>query len=68
MTLTQINDMIAFYLAAEKDVLEGKQVTHGGRTLTLENLAEIRHGRQEWERKRQQLTRRGRGPATTVLV
>lgn len=49
MTIAQ--DMLTKYLAAEADILSGKTVQFGGRTLTFENLADIRAGRQEWERR-----------------
>lgn len=44
-------DMVAKYLEAEAALLLGKSVSFGGRTLSSENLAEIRKGRQEWERR-----------------
>ena len=44
-------DMHAKYLAAEQAVLDGKTVKFGERLLGMEDLAEIRKGRQEWERK-----------------
>ncbi|UXY13858.1 hypothetical protein N8I74_11045 [Chitiniphilus purpureus] len=44
-------DMLDLYIQAEKDVLGGKSVEFNGRRLTLENLAEIRAGRVEWERR-----------------
>lgn len=53
MKLEDIDSMIALYMQAERDVLAGKQVTFQGRTVTSENLNEIRAGRQEWERRRQ---------------
>ncbi|MBD9395146.1 hypothetical protein IB243_22675 [Acidovorax sp. ACV01] len=43
--------MVAKYLEAETALLLGKSVSFGNRTLTVENLAEIRKGRQEWERR-----------------
>ncbi len=43
--------MLAAYLDAEAAILSGKTVTFGGRTLSMENLNEIRKGRQEWERR-----------------
>lgn len=46
--------MLALYIQAEKDVLEGKSTTMNGRTLSMENLNEIRDGRKEWERRVQQ--------------
>lgn len=54
MKLEDIESMIGLYLQAERDVLAGKQVTFQGRTVSSENLNEIRAGRQEWERRRQQ--------------
>jgi hypothetical protein len=47
--MTQATDMLDKYLAAEQAILEGKSVSFGGRTLSMENLAEIREGRKEWE-------------------
>lgn len=44
-------EMYLKYLDAEVKLLEGKTVKMGERELTRENLAEIRKGRQEWERK-----------------
>lgn len=44
-------DMLATYLEAEAAVLAGKMVSFNGRTLTMENLSEIRAGRLEWERR-----------------
>lgn len=43
--------MLALYIQAEKDVLEGKSVQMDGRTLTLEDLRSIRSGRLEWEHR-----------------
>ncbi|MGY6214978.1 hypothetical protein ACW73L_07440 [Methylolobus aquaticus] len=43
------SDMVAKYLAAESAILDGKRVRFGDRDLTMEDLAEIRAGRQEWE-------------------
>jgi hypothetical protein len=41
------------YLAAEAAILNGQSITFAGRTLTYADLAEIRKGRKEWERKAQ---------------
>lgn len=45
--------MVSAYLAAEKQLLLGKEVRMGGpgldRWLRLEDLPEIRAGRKEWE-------------------
>jgi len=50
-SMTIATDMLDKYLAAEQAILEGKSVSFGGRTLSHENLQEIRAGRQEWEAK-----------------
>ncbi|WP_145156197.1 hypothetical protein [Pseudomonas oryzihabitans] len=49
MNKTTSQQMVERYLEAELAVLDGKTVTLAGRTLGMENLAEIRKGRQEWE-------------------
>lgn len=49
--MSTASDMYAKYLAAEQAVLEGKTVKLGERLLGMEDLSEIRAGRQEWERK-----------------
>jgi hypothetical protein len=49
--MTIAKDMLAAYLAAEAAVLSGKTVQFNGRTHTQEDLAEIRKGRLEWERR-----------------
>ena len=43
--------MLAAYLQAETDVLLGKEARLGDRVFRSEDLAEIRAGRQEWERR-----------------
>lgn len=52
--------MISACIDAEKDVLEGKTTTFQGRTITSENLSEIRAARVEWEKKLKSLTRGSR--------
>jgi hypothetical protein len=47
--MSTATDMLAQYLAAESALLLGKDVSFNGRRLTMEDLAEIRTGRQEWE-------------------
>lgn len=44
-------DMLAAYQKAERDVLQGRSISFNGRTVTFEDLAEIRKGRAEWERR-----------------
>lgn len=48
---TQAQQMVERYIDAEMAVLDGKSVQFGGRTLTMENLGQIREGRKEWERR-----------------
>lgn len=47
--MTTATDMLAAYLAAETNLLLGKEVSFAGRRQTMEDLPEIRKGRQEWE-------------------
>ncbi|MBL4833645.1 MAG: primosomal replication protein PriB/PriC domain protein [Pseudomonas sp.] len=58
MTLAAAQNMLNAYIAAETQVLEGKAITFNGRSMSMENLGEIRKGRQEWERKVASLSRR----------
>lgn len=51
MTLNDIQDMIRRYTEAEMVILQGKSIVFNGQQMTMENLSEIRKGRQEWERK-----------------
>lgn len=51
MKQTDIESIIQRYTDAEIAVLEGKSITFNGQQMTLENLSEIRKGRQEWERR-----------------
>lgn len=49
MTINE--EMLSLYIQAEKDVLQGKQVTLRGEQMTFEDLDKIRAGRQEFEVK-----------------
>jgi len=49
--MTIATDMRDLYLDAEKKVLLGKSVSINGRSMTREDLKEIRAGRSEWESK-----------------
>ena len=51
MALTQSQQMVDKYIEAEVAVLDGRSVSFGGRTLTMESLSEIRKGREYWERR-----------------
>lgn len=44
-------EMLAKYLDAEARILSGQTFRFGDRMVTRADLAEIRKGRQEWERK-----------------
>lgn len=46
--MSQATDMYAAYVAAEMAVLAGKIGQIGDRRVQLEDLPEIRKGRQEW--------------------
>lgn len=47
--MTTAATMVAKYLEAEAALLAGKSVTFQGRSMSMENLQEIRAGRREWE-------------------
>ena len=49
--MTTATDMLAKYLAAESALLEGKVTRMDDRLLQMEDLAEIRKGRIEWEKR-----------------
>ena len=51
MKQTDIESIIQRYTDAEIAVLDGKSITFNGQQMTLENLSEIRKGRQEWEHR-----------------
>lgn len=59
MSLEKYNKMIALYEEAEMAVLEGKEFNMNGDVLKREDLAQIRAGRKEWERKRSAALRGG---------
>ena len=49
--MSTATDTLALYQAAEAAVLKGQQFRLGDKQVTFADLAEIRAGRQEWERK-----------------
>ncbi|AXH61723.1 MULTISPECIES: hypothetical protein [Providencia] len=51
MTRDEIKEMRDAYLKAEMEILQGKSVTFNGQSMTMENLSEIRKGREYWERR-----------------
>ena len=61
MNLSDIDAMLQRYTDAEMAVLEGKSITFNGQQMTMENLSEIRAGRQEWEQRRANMLNARRG-------
>lgn len=59
--MSTATDMRDAYIAAEQAILAGQVFTWGDRTLTRANLAEVRAGRAEWERKAAAESRGGFG-------
>jgi len=57
-------EMLDAYLRAETEVLLGKEARLGDRVFRSEDLAEIRAGRQEWERRVAAERDRASGAAT----
>lgn len=51
MTHEKIKRMLDAYETAEIQILEGKSITFNGQSMTMENLSEIRKGREYWERR-----------------
>lgn len=60
MNKADLEELLASYLQAEKDILAGKNVMWGNRLLQRENLSEIRKGRHEVESRLEQLNPRAR--------
>lgn len=65
--MTTATDMLAKYLAAEQAILEGKEARFGDRLLRMEDLAEIRKGRQEWESRVNSATRQAAGAGRNAI-
>lgn len=61
MNQSDIETMIQHYSQAETAVLEGKSIRFNGQEMTMENLSEIRKGRQEWERRLSSLRQKKQG-------
>ncbi len=68
MTRKEILDMISLYKKAEKAALSSKSYTINGRTLSRQNLPEIREGRQEWEQRLADFDMRQRGSTNGYAV
>jgi hypothetical protein len=66
--LTEAQIMYATYISAEAAVLQGKSYTIGGRSLSREDLAEIRRGRQEWAGIMGRLNTGSTGPRVMRVV
>lgn len=55
---------VDYYLQIENDLLAGKEVSFDdGRRVVMENLADVRKGRYEWERRAKLEARSGCGQA-----
>lgn len=63
--MSAATEMLAKYLAAEQAILTGKEHRWGDKALRMEDLAEIRAGRREWEIKVSQ-EQAGRARVPTV--
>ena len=67
-TLPEAQAMLAAYVQAEQQILLGKEVRLSGpgldRSLRLEDLAEVRKGRQEWAAQVRSLQRTAGGTPT----
>lgn len=63
-----IESMIQRYADAELAVLDGKSIRFNGQEMTMENLSEIRKGRQEWEGRLTFLINRQRGRSAYRLA
>ncbi|WP_312743924.1 hypothetical protein [Cedecea neteri] len=61
MNQSDIEAMIQGYSQAEMAVLDGKSIRFNGQEMTMENLSEIRKGRQEWERRLSSLNQKKQG-------
>lgn len=66
--MSNATDMLALYIAAEKAVLTGKSISVNGRSMTRENLQEIRAGRKEWQQKVDQETASTSGGSSTYSL
>ncbi|AIR01955.1 hypothetical protein LG71_19550 [Pluralibacter gergoviae] len=61
MNKSNVEAMIQRYTDAEMAVLDGKSIRFNGQEMTMENLSEIRKGRQEWERRLSSIDTQRRG-------
>jgi len=64
--MSTATDMLAKYMAAEQAILDGKETRWGDRMLRMEDLAEIRKGRQEWEQRVNQEGRQAVGAGNAI--
>lgn len=66
--MSNATDMRDAYIAAELAVLKGQRYSIAGRDLTRADLAEIRVGRREWERRVLAETDAAAGMRSSVLL
>ena len=62
--MSTARDMLAKYIKAENNLLEGKETRISNMSFRFEDLDKIRAGRQEWERKVLAERNRASGAAT----
>ena len=67
-SLTFAKERLAAYYAAEEAALAGQSYTIGGRSLSRQNLAEIRKGIELWEGRVTRLETTGRSGPTMRRV
>lgn len=51
MTKTELQELISLYVDAEKKILNGQQVSMGGKTLDRADLDAVRRGREKLEHR-----------------
>lgn len=68
MSKCDVEAMIRYYTEAEIAVLSGKAIMLNGQSMTMENLSDIRAGRQEWERRLAIYLKKSRGQSGYGLV
>ena len=68
MTLTQIQEMIDFYLAGEIALTKNSSYSINGRSYSRSDLQAMREGRQEWEQKKADYLARQEGTNSNYSV
>ena len=68
MTITEIQEMIDFYLAGEKALTKNSSYSINGRSYSRSDLPAMREGRQEWEQRKSDYLARQAGSNSTYSV